>query len=65
MKRENIPNPGSHPAVKRGCECPVLDNHRGFGYMGREGEFVTNASCPPHGEGTDWWDADDEMVGTR
>lgn len=25
---ENIPNPGSDEAIKLGCKCPVLDNHR-------------------------------------
>lgn len=42
-------NPGSKEAVANGCICPVLDNARGYGYMGQKGIFVMNADCPLHG----------------
>lgn len=42
-------NPGSDEAIKRGCKCPVMDNARGRGYMGMEGVYVMNESCPIHG----------------
>lgn len=43
------PNPGSDAAIELGCECPVLDNAHGWGYMGMEGIFAFNTSCPVHG----------------
>lgn len=48
-------NPGSQEAVNAGCECPVMDNARGAGYLGgmkdENGEvmFVVNLKCPIHG----------------
>lgn len=50
----DVPPPGSFEAVAQGCECPVLDNGRGRGYMGgakdAEGNtiFVINCDCPLH-----------------
>ena len=44
------PNPGSDAAVELGCTCPVLDNGRGAGYMGREGVFWIHGGCPLHGK---------------
>lgn len=42
------PNPGSSKAVERGCTCPVIDNHYGKGYMGKEGLFIHTGGCPLH-----------------
>lgn len=44
-----VPNPGSDEALDLGCECPVLDNSHGYGYLGRKGLFAINGSCPIHG----------------
>lgn len=49
------PNPGSREAIALGCECPVIDNGHGRGYMGgmkdSNGEtlFVVTLFCPLHG----------------
>lgn len=40
-------NPGSEAAIAAGCNCPVLDNGRGAGYLGT-GFFVISAECPVH-----------------
>ena len=45
---ENAPNPGSLEAHDLGCECPVIDNCHGQGYLGQEGLFVTALGCPLH-----------------
>ena len=46
-------SPGSDEAVAAGCLCPVLDNARGRGAWGSDGEiFWRVADCPLHGEGT-------------
>ena len=46
-------SPGSDEAVAAGCLCPVLDNARGRGAWGSDGEtFLRAADCPLHGEGT-------------
>lgn len=42
------PPPGSVEALKQGCECPVLDNNHGEGWMG-SGHYWVAASCPIHG----------------
>ena len=42
------PNPGSCEAIKKGCLCPVLDNHHGEGYRGRKDVFIRNGDCPLH-----------------
>lgn len=42
------PSPGSLEAVKKGCLCPILDNHHGKGYKGIEGIFIYNGNCPLH-----------------
>lgn len=48
MKR---PNPGSPEALKQGCKCAVLDNHRGEGFiMNGERCFWFNEKCPIHGK---------------
>lgn len=44
------PKPGSNEALDAGCECPVIDNGYGRGYMGMPGQFVMNWDCPLHGE---------------
>lgn len=41
-------NPGSDEAIKQGCLCPVIDNHRGYGYMGQKDIFIMDTSCPLH-----------------
>lgn len=51
---EFTPNPGSDEAREQGCRCPVLDNARGYGYMGgardENGDtmFVIDERCPLH-----------------
>lgn len=47
------PNPGSAEAVKRGCKCPVIDNHHGKGVpYGKDGapRFWISERCPLHWE---------------
>jgi hypothetical protein len=50
----NTPNPGSAEALEQGCQCPVMDNGRGRGYLGgvkdENGEtvFVIVVGCPLH-----------------
>lgn len=43
-----LPNPGSKEALDMGCECPILDNSHGRGYLGMEGVYVYNLECPLH-----------------
>jgi len=46
------PNPGSDEAIEQGCRCPRLDNAKGRGAWGSEGEdavFWITPSCPLHG----------------
>lgn len=42
------PSPGSPEAVKKGCLCPILDNHHGQGYQGIKGIYVYSGNCPLH-----------------
>jgi len=42
-------NPGSLEAEQHGCQCPVMDNGHGSGYMGQKGIFIMTADCPLHG----------------
>lgn len=44
------PNPGSDEALALGCECPVMDNSHGKGFV-LDGKrvFWKNAKCPLHG----------------
>ena len=56
MKTMNkIPPPGSDEAIKKGCICPIEDNHYGdgCGWKGDNGEplFWVTADCPLHGNG--------------
>lgn len=30
-------SPGSAAALRRGCRCPVMDNHNGLGWRGLHG----------------------------
>lgn len=46
--KNKTPNPGSKEAINKGCTCPVMDNGYGRGYMGQEGMFVYNTTCPLH-----------------
>jgi hypothetical protein len=45
-------NPGSWLAVRKGCECPVLDNHYGDGAVINGSidpeQFYVSPSCPIH-----------------
>lgn len=45
------PAPGSDEAVAQGCECPILDNARGQGFMyaGKKSYWISGA-CPMHGQ---------------
>lgn len=46
---DDTPNPGSAPALARGCTCPVIDNGYGRGFMvGGSLTFWYNADCPVH-----------------
>lgn len=47
-----IPPPGSDDAIEQGCTCPVMDNGRGYGYMGMAGVYFMQADCPLHGDFT-------------
>lgn len=42
------PSPGSPEALKKGCLCPILDNHHGRGYQGIQGIYVYSGNCPLH-----------------
>ena len=42
------PNPGSDEALAAGCNCPVMDNAHGKGYMGIENVFVMRVDCLIH-----------------
>lgn len=44
------PNPGSDEAVKKGCQCPVLDNGHGKGSGWGPDTFWINQACPLHGD---------------
>ena len=54
MQTNNIPNPGSVAAGDLGCNCPVLDNAHGRGYMGVPNIFVWREDCPIHGYESGW-----------
>lgn len=41
--------PGSEKAIEAGCECPVMDNSYGQGWMGTD-DYIFNMECPLHGE---------------
>lgn len=44
------PAPGSKEAIKRGCHCPVWDNHYGEGRPQRDGtvQYIYTQGCPLH-----------------
>ena len=47
----SVPSPGSKEAQKKGCTCPVMDNHhgKGFPYPGVDTPaFWINGNCPLH-----------------
>lgn len=48
--KEVLP-PGSEEAIRAGCQCPVLDNGHGRGYLGDGQKFGwwINDDCPMHG----------------
>lgn len=54
MNKGRNPNPGSDKAIEKGCNCPVLDNAHGKGYMGgvkdKNGKliFIYSTDCPIH-----------------
>lgn len=48
--KTKIPNPGSDKAIEKGCECPVLDNSHGKGYMLQKNVFVMVEGCKLHGD---------------
>jgi hypothetical protein len=43
------PNQGTQEAIDAGCQCPIMDNSYGKGYLMQEGVFVYNMECPIHG----------------
>jgi len=45
------PAPGSPEAGEQGCRCPVLDNARGYGYLGigPTAGWWRSGNCPLHG----------------
>ena len=46
-----LPPPGSDEAIRRGCQCPVMDNAGGRGYMGQDGVYAIAGGCPLHDVG--------------
>lgn len=63
MDRMNIPNPGSDEAVKRGCKCPIMDNHYGEGvFFNGAFQFWMAMDCPLHGQGTAYMPDEDWIV---
>lgn len=49
MPKKKLPNPGSDEAVKLGCVCGTMDNHRGRGIDDKGELFSINGECPLHG----------------
>lgn len=47
---KKIPNPGSKDAIKAGCECPIIDNSYGRGYMGQKNVFIYSIDCIVHNQ---------------
>jgi len=47
MYPNGIPTPGSDEALELGCECAILDNGHGRGYMGGP-FFAITGGCPIH-----------------
>jgi len=45
-KGTKLPNPGSKEAIKRGCTCPIIDNHKGAGITPTT--FWVSVDCPLH-----------------
>lgn len=45
-----VEDPGSDAAIKKGCTCPVVDNHHGNGFMwqGKKSWWIAE-NCPLHG----------------
>ncbi len=42
-------NPGSPEAKKKGCTCPIIDNHYGAGFLyGGKKSWWINEGCPLH-----------------
>jgi hypothetical protein len=39
--------PGSGAAIAAGCQCPILDNAHGAGYLGL-GMYIIAEGCPIH-----------------
>lgn len=48
-----LPKPGHAEALRQGCCCPVMDNHRGLGRGGDGARFgwYMSEQCPLHGGG--------------
>lgn len=42
--------PGSDEAIQAGCNCPVLDNAHGAGYLGLGKVWVMRTDCKIHGQ---------------
>ena len=51
---KQVPNPGSVEALKKGCQCPIVDNCHGRG-ISIKGEVVfwVNDNCSVHGSLTE------------
>lgn len=49
MQGEELANPGSDAAKRRGCTCPVIDNHygRGWPHKGHTAFYIAEG-CPLH-----------------
>lgn len=49
-KKVKIPNPGSAAAIKKGCTCPIMDNHngKGFPYGDVKQAFWISGDCKLH-----------------
>lgn len=67
VKIEDVPQPGSKEATDTGCECPVVDNHYGKGYMGGITDdngmtlYAIHEGCLLHGKGTLYWQVGQEF----
>ena len=54
MSSNKLPVPGTEEAIAAGCECPIMDNEHGRGYMGMPGMYVYSSHCKIH----DWGSQD-------
>ena len=51
-------NPGSAEAITAGCQCPVMDNNRGYRAPWPPDGWYINMECPIHGQAPLWEEND-------